>query len=815
MSRSSRRDEVDLPDPPRIQRPGRPFLCGRGQHGNHSAGDTQNATPCAEGPTIAGECPFAGRCHDDSTPGSGKKKTAGKKGANDFSPCRPVPTWAGRRRRWTAGVLLLFAFALVGVFGTSFAPEFVRPGNLSTSHAQILTGDLTAGGCTVCHGNVSAETWMAMKEAGHVGAEESLTMTDRCVACHHDRIPVDLATSAHNLNAETRLAIGEQRREIMLAAATDSSRVRTVSGADVSKWWPPPAVSQDDVACSVCHREHHGADADLKAITDSRCQTCHSNRFGSFADSHPEFTNWPTSSEHAIAFDHSRHANLHFPKTAEAEGPNQMLASQFDCRSCHMIDPAIQSDTRDASLNDSIVGTLPFEATCAACHDESLGVQIASGPALIELPILPREVAEQIESWPENAIGPPDGKLSAWMLLLLHDQDPSVDFAPLANLALVDWRSRRNQELAVRLGKAVREFAIALSIDGQAFLLDAAQRAGADLETSKAFAGSFPTQVMRDAASEWFGRSNVSANDRFSARQSAASDSTAATTDSGGDLLVDWSAEGGDDLLLSGAASDDPLSLGGVSLNGDSHSSLLVPGGDANDRGSVNWEDELGKRFDAARAQSLGGWYRDDLTMSIRYRGSGHSDAVLRSLVEVASSSDPVIRELVMQQPAVAACVSCHTSLPWREPHENSLRNRLTKFSHRPHMDITALQNCEHCHSMRPSLERKADAPSFAEVAPPSPLTGDALCDTIGLLNHVSARPDGASDVSPHLPPGDTDAGETARHGHSDFLPLRKAACAHCHTANAAGDHCTTCHRYHVGDVSQPSTTVAPLEPVR
>ncbi|MCM2371719.1 hypothetical protein [Aporhodopirellula aestuarii] len=806
MKRSPQRDHVELPAAPRVQHPGHPFQCGRG-YGDESAFGSSAASPCEQGPSASGECPLTRVC---AKSGSASASPNRQRSAESLTPCRPIPTWAGSRRRWTVGSLLVFAFALIGIFGTPLAPEFVRPGNLSTSHAQILKGDLTSGGCTVCHGNVSADAWMAMRESGHVGTESTLTMSDRCVACHHDRIPTELATSAHNLASETRIAIGKQRRDILLASSHNVGASRPASNSGGSIWLPPAAISQDNVACSVCHQEHHGADADIKAIADTRCQSCHSQRFGSFATSHPEFNNWPTTSQHAIAFDHSRHANIHYPKTAEsATADSSAAASQFDCRACHIVDRPRAGMASKTALADSIVSTLPFEVACASCHDETLGVQIANGPALIELPILPPEIAQQIESWPADATGSPDGKLSAWMLLLLRDQDPNVDFSPLADLSRVDWQSPQNRELAVRLGRAVRQFAIALSLDGQSFLLSAAERAGADTPVAKAFAASFPTQVMRDAASDWFGKPIAKSNDRFSARNTAdepaSIDGVLRSRDE--DVLVDWSASQDEDLLLSDSALPDaftPSNIGPPNRGGH-------PGDNAITQPPVNWENELSKRFDAARSQSLGGWYRDDLTLSIRYHGSGHSDAVLRSLIEMAATSHGELRSMVGAQPAVAACVSCHSQLPWRAAPSNTLRDRLTRFSHRPHLDIVALQNCEHCHAMPAADSPSEVESSIALLRPNSHSHVTSLQHAMGVVSNVSAKPETDTSPADHS----VTQGDSTPHGHSDFLPLKKAACAHCHTANAAGDHCTTCHRYHVGDVSSHPTTVAPIQPVR
>lgn len=756
------REGISLPSPAPIQRPGERYQCG--SRGN----------PCHQGPSAAGECPLARLCGEENAEAKIRKR-----GGGPITPCHPVATWAARRRRWTVGALILLAFALVALFGTPIAPRFVKPGNLSTSHAQILEGDLVGGDCSICHDNVSATTWRAMRESGHaLTAGESLTMTQRCVACHHDRIPAELATSAHNLSPPSRVAIARAREQIRLASSKNVDTVYPsgVYGSGAGVWLPPAAISQDEVACSVCHREHHGADADLTAITDARCQTCHQRQFGSFADSHPEFRDWPSSKPVRIAFDHAQHANVHFPKTAEAAHENgEQSVMAFDCRSCHStLGASLSSSVLPGERsNDPIVSTLPFEVACASCHEETLKVQTASGPALIELPILPPEVAGEVPSWPAEATGSPDGKLSAWMLLLLRDQDPHVDYSALADLSQVDWQSSDNRELAIRLAGQIRRFAIRLSLDGQSYLLSRALAAGADQETASRLASSFPPQLMSDAAVDWFGKPQTDETadaDGFTQRNSSSSiQSSSVASDSellmrdavetGDDLLTDWSQSDTDgDLLLLDDPSSDSSSdlLGGHNESRDGHQENHFNSGEPPE----NWEAELQRRFDSARSQALGGWYRDDLTLSIRYRGSGHQDAVLRCLIEMAATSSASSQTMVKEHPAVAGCVSCHVELPWRASEPADLRARLTRFTHRPHLDITVLQNCEHCHTMPDSQ------------------------DTIPATR-------------------------------SDFEALKKADCAHCHTPNAAGDSCTICHRYHVGDVHASELTTESLQPLR
>jgi hypothetical protein len=64
----------------------------------------------------------------------------------------------------------------------------------------------------------------------------------------------------------------------------------------------------------MCHREHQGAEFDLTAMNDSGCQTCHQQRYESFAADHPDFGAWPYERRTRIAFNHSSHQAKHFPE---------------------------------------------------------------------------------------------------------------------------------------------------------------------------------------------------------------------------------------------------------------------------------------------------------------------------------------------------------------------------------------------------------------------------------------------------------------------------------------------------------------------
>jgi hypothetical protein len=161
-----------------------------------------------------------------------------------------------------------------------------------------------------------------------------------------------------------------------------------------------------------------------------------------------------------------------------------------------------------------------------------------------------------------------------------------------------------------------------------------------------------------------------------------------------------------------------------------------------------------------------GGWYRDNLRLAIRYRGSGHADPVIRSTVDIVSQLSPAdpVRQQLLATPAVAACVACHPAAVnstgnWRSPDTVGRPTDFTKFAHAPHLNVARLADCRHCHEINRSRSDAVTATGFA-----GPASHQALPSESG-----------------------------------EFLPLSRESCADCHTPHAAGDACVKCHRYHVG----------------
>ncbi len=202
----------------------------------------------------------------------------------------------------------------------------------------------------------------------------------------------------------------------------------------------------------------------------------------------------------------------------------------------------------------------------------------------------------------------------------------------------------------------------------------------------------------------------------------------------GDDLLSGDDFLQGDDLLVE----DDPLVLGAQPESDNAAAS---------------------GRFEPERMLPLGGWYRDDLRLSISYRGGGHDDPVLRSLIQMIAQlpAGDIVRQRLLASRAVSACVSCHRGatdvLPtWRSDPLIGRRSEFTKFSHKPHLSVSQLGDCIHCHRV---VSQKADHQPQINLI------------STGGLDH-------------------------------EFEPLGRTACVSCHQPTAAGDACVMCHRYHV-----------------
>lgn len=712
-----RRDDFEQPRPPHIDRPSDRWRCDGGE--------------CRNGPSPDGQCGHTGPA------------------------CSPQLTWRYRRRRWVAAGVAISLAAWTLVLAGSWHSNFVRPGRLIQPHAQILGSQLGSARCAACHpaANDSLLEWFSSADSGHQG----VTQSQLCMDCHHTTLPKDRATMAHNLTAN----------ELQLIAAGRSQQQ--------SSWrdsLPGPAVDIEQVHCAACHREHRGMDANLTLMTNGQCQTCHQDRFQSFAADHPDWQAWPYERGGVIAFDHATHYGKHFAATTDDEA----AAFREDCRTCHDRTPA-----------GEITRVVDYERSCAACHEDALRLEAGEGISLLAIPSLPRKPDRGIESWPEPALGFYDGSIGPLTRLLIHDQGQVSEalslLSPESDLAKTDPNDAAQAAAADEVALAIVRLMDELAVQGHAAIVHRLRQQGVAEAVAREVAQQLSPQLVYDARERWFGSTprRLPVGSEQTARPRSTPQTVPSQPGHSGDRAGEPSFD--DDLfpdnsILNDSLLEDPLA--GDSLAGDplldedfGMGDPLAPAAESGEQ-PLSVGDEPSDRYDREEIDveallTFGGWFQDNRRLAIRYRGSRHADPVLRSIIDVAVAlppGTPIRRELLSLR-ATASCRQCHqvddqsSVIRWDGQLAGLETRRFTKFSHQPHLHLAVLKNCTHCHQIRDL---------------------DASQRDIRLA--ASHEEDSKGD---------------------EFAPLTRQTCVACHTANAAGDRCTQCHHYHVAPMVTPS----------
>ncbi|TWT54381.1 Doubled CXXCH motif [Rubripirellula amarantea] len=706
-----RRDELDIARPSGLDRPNERWMCGHSGEGSTSK--------CSFGPNQRGRCPLA-------------------------EACRPRRTWAGRKKQVAFLSSLLLVAIVVAMAWLSEPASVIKPGDLSSAHAQILESTLETQRCASCHVDVNEPgTFSLTQVASHVigMGDNARSQSQLCMDCHHVTIDRDTAMKAHNLPIN-------QRDQLRLASATSGTSDRSTSWHDAL---PSPAVDQENIQCSACHREHHGAEHDLRRLSDAQCQTCHQDRFGDFASSHPSFGDWPYGRGGNIGFDHRTHMTKHYPASS---GAGESSGMTFDCSKCHTVDALGQ-----------VARTVSYEAACASCHDDGLRLEVSEGLELLALPTIPESAAKSIANWPEAATGFFDGNVSPLTRLLLRGADDKATTKAINRLA-DDGFARLNPnndgdiEFAATVAGSLRELMERISFDGQTAIVDRLVASGIKQETANHLAQSFSPQLVDGAIERWFGERSAFAQRRQQASvfravqfQKPGDDELLEQDDllAGDDLLVGNDLLGGDDPLGGDALLGDDL-LGDDLLGDDLLGDDDLLGGDPLAVQDTS-EPKSKKRFDADRMLKSGGWYRDDTRLAIRYRGSGHADPSLVAVIEAAAQLGGLDKFNVqmLEHKAVKACLQCHAGAAsyaglWKSEPLVGSRSQFTKFSHTPHLNIASLSDCKACHQVQSGLDV-------------STISSESI---------------------------------------AEFVPIEQQDCAACHHKNAASDSCVDCHRYHI-----------------
>ena len=669
------------------------------------------------------------------------------------------PSLRNRRRRLTWACTAFTLGALFILCSSPFSNEFLVPGPLTSHHAPLVASEGGAR-CAACHANArgSLVSWIAGTFTA--AKKQGLSQSELCMKCHEQSLASNFAMNPHNVDPQQ--------------LATMTAQIPAASGA-ARPLFQPPVNHDHQIACSVCHQEHHGGN-DLTMLTDAQCQSCHGNKFHSFEHGHPEFVNWPQARRSRIAFDHTTHASRHFIDKHQ----------EFKCSQCHL-DDSFQNVKRLAS----------YEQSCAACHNEQILDSGSQGLALIALPMLDMAAIEsagwQIGGWPLAATGDFDGEIPPMMRLLLMADPAANEILKTRGPAFefFDFDATKPADVAdaVALVWATKRLLGELASDGpQAIRTRLQSVLGFELSSQELsrIITNLDGPVFQTAVQAWLPQLSAELLERQLRKSTA--DFTAPLADDGTDLRFH---------LLSGQSHARQFSLAKHTLNVPTQPSAddellavnpltdLMKAGGANGAQTIHPNDllpaeeplptvvdpvvtvlPLPSQVQAARPS---GWYRNDQTFRISYRPSGHADDCLQSWIElVARTEDAPLRpetqrlfEKTISATGVGLCRTCHTLdqssdrsfvVNWVAEYRDPSIRSFTRFAHGPHLLQPELQDCSHCHHLDSSL---SNAASFLTV----------------------------------------DASQVV----SNFSPLTKSNCTSCHQQGRTNSNCTQCHNYHVG----------------
>ena len=799
----------------RYERPQDEWICGRLADGN----------PCARGPSPDGQCCATTGCQPRlekdrwlcRRPASmGGTCEAGPRPDGQcwvsLEPCVPRRSLRSKRKRGAMAAVALVVGILAVFLGGEGGRHFMMPGKLSSHHAGLTD-------CSTCHSGAQQGKVDLLHRL--MTAVEPRQNSNLCLTCHvmgaepfspHTHSVEDLQRRTERLRLASKNWQPESLMQRIAFPATVKSR-----GADA------------EIQCATCHKEHQGVFANLKAVSNQRCQTCHVSRFGALADSHPQFVKFPYQRRPRIAFDHQSHMTKYFPEAEKAAIPGQ--AAPDNCADCHHV-----------GVRQKYMEVKSFATMCAGCHNGDItGTTQVSGPKGIDVLTVPgldvatlNERGIDVGTWPKES----EAALTPFMRLLL-EVDGNGTVSGVAGLDLLDLRKASDQDLArvATLAWAVKHLFNRLETTNlsNARLL-AGDTVGKQVDQLQmaAMTGGMSHDVIMAGNREWFpdlqddlrrhDRGEPTRDFKPAVKRAIAKTTPPSTGDVAtprADILVPGgSADSKKDDILSPDDKGDSLSPGNPKkddilsqdkkdkddiLGPPNQDDILVPkkddilgsggkpagndilsgaGGSSVDRGKSDAnKGPVKKSADTAPtpfnpevwAQS-GGWYREDFT--IRYRPVGHADQFLQAWLDFAGRAygtnqhgrlAPVFN-MLSSKDAVGRCTKCHSI-------DDEAGAKLVNWLP---FDPNAIKNRFTNYAHKPHIE----------------LSGTKTCVNCHELQQS---------VTPFLK---TYEGGDSVNYTPNFKPLDKAVCAACHSQQTAWENCTLCHGYHVLDVSAKSPTL-------
>ena len=616
-------------DQSRYERPNQTWVCGRARDGQC----------CLAGPDARGGCTATTECHPLR---KGDRwhctRPAFQGGACEPGPsptgecCRAIPkcrpirslrSWRGMAVWLTVGAALA---VLLVALGSPRAQRWFSPGPLAFAHESLRQE------CAACHPGLKGApaAWLADTN----GAHSARVHSELCLDCHplggtplqpHSRPAGELARLTRDSLARSPALVPPAR----LALAT------LIAGG------APPAG--EAVACAQCHQEHRGRKVGLKDFSNQQCQGCHAAQFTSFAAGHPEFTRYPFQRRTRINFNHVSHFGEHF------NDPAKKAFAPTTCTSCH------RTDSRGMAMLNA-----PFEAACAACHNDQIKAVDDKGLPFLTLPRMDDSLLDgpyAIGDWPEDGTT----TLPPFLALLLSGDPalrPAVDLLrTVKDLGALPKNDPAKIKAAQAVAWGIKSLLNDVSMHGQEELLRRIIQAVGPL-TNHLDREAVVAQLPADALIMAFGS------------------------------LTNLEKQVKDFRELGKAA---PTQL------------ISAPGG--------------GKAMPPAWLNH-GGWYRKAGDFSLYYHPQGHQDRFLQTWLRLAAdasrTANPDAAKALFTQlfapKAIGLCAKCHSRddqpgapmgmVNWSAGRPDPLNHPVNRFQHSSHLSLMDDRGCQTCHAM-------------------------------------------------------------------------------------------------------------------
>ncbi len=723
-------------------------------------GRASTGKPCSLGPNGEGKCRTLSECRPRRsgdqwvcTRSKGAGGPCERGPSQDGRCCRDLPPCLPvRSLRSRRGRLTTWVtVACLGVILLLFGSRMKAD---LVDPGTLYTGHAEIEACADCHVSFDAGPIGWVRAA--FAAANPIADSDKCLDCHKWG---DNALNPHNV-AKTALAELTSKFTNTDEASSTPWTVQMSRGV-----FPIPTETHNGtLACGTCHKEHEGEEANLLEVTNARCQSCHEKTFEAFSVGHPSFGDYPYLQRTHLIFDHESHNRKNFPEKVK-----QGIKPPETCDSCHMPDGT-----------GGFMLTADFDDTCAQCHTEDLLGETVAGPkgtpviAVPELDLLTlQERGIAIGEWPE---APFATDISAYTkLLIAADSRIAQDLLVIEDTDLQDLTDASDVEMQAvgRVAWSIKELLFDLTIAGMEILeakVEASLDSALDTDTLGRLVGHIPQDVIAAAGEAWF----PSLKQEVVAYRAVKPASLATPTRQEG--------QAADDVLSTEAPSGQAgAGEAAVLLLAQATSTIQVeelP----NDEAAEN--EALGlPTLDPEEWARAGGWYRKDYILY--YRPVGHEDVVFRTWLDISAQSfgTPAERygdalfQLLADKNTPGKCTKCHSidqqqggglAVNWSPFKPLAGETRFTTFVHVTHFSAVGEEGCITCHQLNEST-------AYQET-------------------YKGRDPDNFT---------------------ANFAPMNRKTCAECHVEKSAGDTCTMCHQYHIGELatdSIPATRVDELD---